>query len=88
MKVLKVCPGKRPYCIEIESGLSSLQQQVGGFIETVYPFEEPVAVICNEEGKINGLPFNRSLKDEGETYTTSSAAIFLLQGLMKILSVP
>ena len=64
MKVLAVEPGKVPYETEIEGGLESLQKAVGGSIEAVYPYEDPVAVICNEEGKLIGLPTNRALKDQ------------------------
>ena len=38
-----------------------MQQAVGGHIQAIYPFEEQVGVVCNEEGLINGLPFNRSM---------------------------
>ena len=48
MKVLIVEPGKSPYAAEIESGLKSLQAAVGGDIQAVYPYEDPVALICNE----------------------------------------
>lgn len=27
------------------------------------PFEDEVAIICNEEGKVNGLPLNRAVYD-------------------------
>ena len=63
MKVLVVEPEKEPYVKEISSGLSSLQKEVGGFIEAVYPFEDPVAIICNEEGKLLNLPMCRSLHE-------------------------
>mgnify|MGYP000382266717 CR=1 FL=1 len=59
MKVLMVEPGKSPYAAEIESGLKSLQAAVGGDIQAVYPYEDPVALICNDEGKLMGLPLNR-----------------------------
>ena len=49
--VLVVEPEKKPYVKEISPGLSSLQNEVGGYIEAVYPYEEPVAIICDEEGK-------------------------------------
>ena len=64
MKVLMVEPGKSPYAAEIESGLKSLQAAVGGDIQAVYPYEDPVALICNEEGKLMGLPLNRALFDD------------------------
>ena len=31
---------------------------VGGSIEAMYPFEEEVCIICNEEGRIRELPYN------------------------------
>lgn len=61
MNVLVVEPGCLPYEKEI-NGLSEMQATVGGFIEAIYPYEEPVAIVCNEEGLINGLPFNRSVE--------------------------
>ena len=45
MTVLCVKPGKKPMRIEIESGLDALQRAVGGYIEAVYPYEDPVALI-------------------------------------------
>lgn len=79
--VLVVKPGRAPYVKEIDSGLKSLQSEVGGWIEAIYPFEEEVALICNEEGKLCGLPLNRALMDEdGEIYDII-AGTFLVVGL-------
>ena len=79
--VLVVEPDKKPYVKEIPSSLESLQHEVGGDIEAVYPFEEPVAIVCNEEGKMNGLPLNRALRDDsGEIYDIV-AGTFLITGL-------
>ena len=81
MKVLMVEPGKSPYAAEIESGLKSLQAAVGGDIQAVYPYEDPVALICNDEGKLLGLPINRPLYDEdGEMYDIL-VGTFLVVGL-------
>lgn len=63
MKVLVVEPLKECYAKEI-GGLEEMQALVGGYIQAVYPFEDPVAVVCNEEGKNLCLPFNRPLLDE------------------------
>lgn len=60
MNVLVVEPGYLPYEKEI-NGLEEMQTVVGGWIEAIYPYEEEVAIVCNEEGLINGLPFNRSV---------------------------
>ena len=81
MKVLVVEPEKEPYVKEISSGLSSLQKEVGGFIEAVYPFEDSVAIICNEEGKLEGLPLNRALRDEDGHVYDIIAGTFLIAGL-------
>lgn len=61
MNVLVVEPGYMPYEKEI-NGLHEMQAVVGGYIEAIYPYEEMVAIVCNEEGLINGLPFNRSVE--------------------------
>ena len=61
MNVLVVEPGYMPYEKEI-NGLHEMQAVVGGYIEAIYPYEELVAIVCNEEGLINGLPFNRSVE--------------------------
>lgn len=49
---------------DIDGSLKSMQEAVGGTIQALYPFEEPVALICNDEGKLLGLPLNRALRDE------------------------
>ena len=63
MNVLVVEPQKPCRVQEIES-LPDMQQLVGGDIEAVYPFQEPVALVCNSEGKLLGLPMNRPLLDK------------------------
>ena len=63
---------------DIDAGLESMQKIVGGPIEAVYPFDEPVALICNEEGKLLNLPLNRALRDdEGNVYDIISGTFFL-----------
>ena len=79
--VVVVEPGKKPRIEEIDSGLESLQGMVGGYIQAVYPYDDPVALICNEEAKFEGLPLNRALRDEdGEVYDIV-AGTFLIAGL-------
>ena len=63
MDVLIVEPEKAPRMASIIGDLNSLQQVVGGFIEAVYPYDDPVAIVCHEEGKLIGLPLNRKLED-------------------------
>lgn len=78
MKVIVVEPQKKPVVQNIDPGLESMQKIVGGSIEAVYPFADPVALICNEEGKLLGLPLNRALRDDdGEVYDIISGTFFL-----------
>ena len=80
MKILLVEPEKAPERIEISGDLKSMQEIVGGSIQAIYPFDEPIALICNEEGKLDGLPLNRSLRDEdGKIYDVITGT-FLLCG--------
>ncbi len=79
--VLVVEPGKRPYTKKIEPGLKSLQREVGGHIEAVYPFPKPVAIVCRETGKLDGCPLNRALRDEDGAIYDIIAGTFLVVGL-------
>lgn len=81
MKILMVEPGKMPCETEINSGLEALQKAVGGHIQAVYPYEDPVAIVCNEEGKIMGMPLNRALSDEDGNIYDIIAGNFLIVGL-------
>lgn len=58
IRILVVEPFKEPYQIRIKHTLKNLQRIVGGYIE-ILQLEHTVDLICNDEGKINGLPFNR-----------------------------
>ena len=75
-----VCrPGESAVIEEIGCGLEDLQHFVDGYIECVYPFDDDVVLIVNEEGKINGLPFNRALRGEdGEIYDVIAGAFLIL----------
>ena len=75
MRILKIEPERKPERADIPDTLEAMQEVVDGYIQAVYPFEEPVALICNEEGKLNGLPLNRALLGmKMEISTTSSPA--------------
>ena len=58
--VLKIEPGLPPEVKEIGNDLQSLQAEVGGLIECI-SFPNGCVVVCNEEGKLNGMPPNRRL---------------------------
>ena len=59
MKVLIVEPGKHPRKADIEHTLESLQTIVGGYIEITYPWKDAVGLVCNDEGLLRQLPFDR-----------------------------
>lgn len=66
MKALRITPNNAPEVINIDNSLESLQHEVEGYIEVYYPFDDDVALVVNEEGKISGLPLNRVIFDEDE----------------------
>ena len=81
IQVVLCDPGKKARVTTIMNNLESLQKMVGGYIEAVYPFEDPVAIICNEEGKLNNMELNRALRDESGQIYDILAGPFLVTGL-------
>lgn len=56
MKVIRKKPGCEPEIVEVENTLEALQREVEGYIEVItLPYG--AAIICNEEGRILGLPY-------------------------------
>nr|MBQ6242187.1 DUF3846 domain-containing protein [Lachnospiraceae bacterium] len=64
IRVVYLEPGRLARTIEIGAELADLQRAVGGLIEPYYPFEEPVCIVCNDEGKFNGMWPNRAVRNE------------------------
>lgn len=81
MEVLLVEPGKEARIAEIGNDLKSLQAAVGGYIEATYPFDDPVALVCNDEGKIMQMPLNRALRDDAGKIYDAVAGPFFICGL-------
>lgn len=78
MKILKIEPGMKPVVAEIKHTLEAMQEIVGGLIQAIYPFEEPVALICNDEGKLLNLHPNRALRDKnGNIYDVVCGTMFI-----------
>lgn len=82
MKILVVEPGKQPQIQEIESKLTAMQMTVGGYIEAIYPWWEKVALVCNEAGKMIGLPLNRPVFDDRGVLVDIIAGTFFLCGAL------
>lgn len=78
IEVLMVEPGQYPQMKTIGSDLTSLQKAVDGYIQAIYPYDDPVALICGEEAKLEGKPLNRALRGEdGEIYDIIAGKFFV-----------
>lgn len=70
-------PDKLAYVTQIDNKLEGLQKAVGGLVETYYPFPEEVCIVCNDEGKINGMQLNRSIVREGKIIEIMAGPFFI-----------
>ena len=79
MTILRILPGHKPEIISIPHTLEAMQELVGGHIEALYPFDDPVALVCNEEGKLLGMDMNRALRhpDTKEVYDVICGPFFI-----------
>ena len=64
MTVLYIQVGKKPQVIRIRHMLSEMQRLVGGTISSFTPFDDGSAMIVNDNGKNEGLEFNRTVRDK------------------------
>ena len=60
IRVIRLLPGQPPELADIPKGLEALQKEVGGYID-VLGLKPGVDAIVNDEGLLDGLPFNRML---------------------------
>lgn len=63
IRVLKVEPGKAPEEVTMPNALEALQAAVGGDIEAV-GLDSDAYLVCNELGKVIGLPANRRVNGD------------------------
>ncbi|MEY8233205.1 DUF3846 domain-containing protein [Oscillospiraceae bacterium 50-16] len=80
MLILVVEPGKVPETQDISGNLKEMQSIVGGYIQAIYPFPG-IALVCNEEGWLRGLPGNRGLRDENGEVNNIIWGTFFLCGV-------
>lgn len=93
IKVIVKHPYLAPMVCYIDNTLEEMQMIVGGYIETVTQKTTPAVVICNEEGRLNELPFNMMIGnvdfvgtiiiagDDGEEFTDVPEEIIRKYGL-------
>lgn len=81
IKVLIVEPEFTPYVAEIPNDLKTFQEIVGGYIEAP-AYHDDVAVICNDEGKVLGLPLHRHVTSPTNTseWIDIIAGTFIISG--------
>lgn len=79
IKVLIVKPMEIPYVTVLENELATFQGEVGGYIECLN-LSNRVAIICNEEGKIDRLPLNRALYTPNGEMFDIVAGTFIIAG--------
>ena len=84
MRIVLVEPGKPAKVVEIEHTLESMRETIGAeWIQAVYPFEDAVGLVCDDEGKFNGAIPNRPLLSENKDILDVLYGPFFICGLGK-----
>ena len=60
MRAMRKYPGKAWEAIEVANELRSLQEEVGGYLES-FTFAEDACVLCDEEGRLKEKPYNTTV---------------------------
>ena len=81
MTVLKIMPGRKPERITIPHTLDAMQSMVCGYIQAIYPYEDSIAIVCNEEGKLLGMEPNRAIRNEDGDILDIICGTFFICGL-------
>lgn len=77
IKVVMVEPGKEARVVDLFGDLPAMQHAVQGDIEQMCPFDDQVAIVCNGEGKMVGLPLNRAIYMEGQMVDIVAGNFFI-----------
>ena len=80
LSVLKIAPGQYPQQVEIDNNLKALQEAVGGTIAAVYPFADPVAIICNDlMDALDSSAYDETAQGE-ENYILAQNKLWVITG--------
>lgn len=60
MRAMRKRPGEAWEPVEVENELNSLQRAVGGYLES-FTFAEDACILCDEEGRMKGKPYNTTV---------------------------
>ena len=78
IRVLLVEPMEKPRLVTVPHTLESLQKLVDGSLQAVYPWDDPVGLVCDDDGIYNGKVPNRALLDEeGNPYDIVKGTFFI-----------
>lgn len=80
ISVVLVEAKQQAHVTKITPTLEQMQAIVGGLIQCYYPFEEPVCIVCNDEGKLCGMPLNRGIYGEDGKLQDIIAGTFFICG--------
>ncbi len=70
MKILIVEPGRYPRAADIPHTLEAMQKVVGGYIQAIYPWEDRVGLVCDDEGLLKQYRFNRMVGKDNAIFGT------------------
>lgn len=69
-------PGKLARVADIDASLEGCSAWWAATSKGFYPYEEQVCIVCNDEGKINGLDLNRAIRGKSlPTWATESSRL-------------
>ena len=78
IRVLLVEPMEKPRLVTVPHTLENLQKLVDGSLQAVYPWDDPVGLVCDDDGIYNGKVPNRALLDEeGNPYDIVKGTFFI-----------
>lgn len=63
IRILKIEPQKAPFEKKINNDLEGIQGEVEGLFECIY-LDDNSILVCNEEGKLNGMELNRRVGND------------------------
>ena len=76
--VLLVEPFEEPRLVAVEDTLDNLHNLVEGYLQAIYPWDDPVALVCDENAIRNGKMPNRVLEDKnGRVYDVIWGTFFI-----------
>ena len=81
INVLYLEPGKYARPMKIGVSVEAMQKAVDGNIECYYPFTDDACIVCNDEGKVNGMRPNRAIKNkDGQMMDIIFGPFFICDG--------